>query len=425
MKDSSIVRNSFVKRGVNLFPWVALALFALSSFSGACPFEEHEPEAIEDFTSCQFMCEDSPDLTSLKGKLVEVLNLWKSNVRDLGPLKGLPIRDLTIFGCPVSDLSALSGMPLEKAWIGATDVKDFSPLKGAPLKDLSLFVSEVTDISFVAGMPLESLDLSVCASGRVTDLRPLKGMNLRTLQFGANTVTEGIEVIRAMKSLEAINGESPEDFWKKYDADAPVRKRLAEAGVEFRSLYVSDKGTWSMEFSGDDIEDLSLLRGMPIVSIELFEAGIADFSPLRALKLTSLRLTESTKPDLSTLQGLPLNRLIIDSPQVDDVSSLKELPLKSLYLRCEKLRELSGLEDIKLETLSLLGSSIEDLTPLKDASIENLKIDLRQKPKGLEVLKEMKSLIRINNDEVEYFWSSYDSGEFDSLCVPTWMLGWD
>ena len=52
------------------------------------------------------------------------------------------------------------------------------------------------------GMPLESIDITECAN--LTDISALKGMPLKTLIFDPARAAKGIEVIRAMKSLEHI-----------------------------------------------------------------------------------------------------------------------------------------------------------------------------------------------------------------------------
>jgi hypothetical protein len=70
-------------------------------------------------------------------------------------------------------------------------------------------------------MPLQELMVQNCL--KLTDLTPLEGMKIQTLMFTPKNITKGIEVIRAMKSLNQIlvDGATwmkPEEFWKKYDA---------------------------------------------------------------------------------------------------------------------------------------------------------------------------------------------------------------
>ena len=72
------------------------------------------------------------------------------------------------------------------------------------------------------GMPLEFIDITECAN--LTDISALKGMPLKTLIFDPARAAKGIEVIRAMKSLEHIGAtweqraQPAAEFWKRYDA---------------------------------------------------------------------------------------------------------------------------------------------------------------------------------------------------------------
>jgi hypothetical protein len=53
-----------------------------------------------------------------------------------------------------------------------------------------------------------------------------------------------------------------------------------------------------------------------------------------------------------------------------------------------------------------------------------LTLDMDRRPRGMEVLRGMKSLKQIHHHEVEVFWEAYDAGRFDQIQLPTWMLGW-
>jgi hypothetical protein len=63
-------------------------------------------------------------------------------------------------------------------------------------------------------MPLTTLDLTYCAG--VQNLTPLKDLPLTSLNTPRNRM-KGMEVLRRMKSLQAVNGMKAEEFWKKYD----------------------------------------------------------------------------------------------------------------------------------------------------------------------------------------------------------------
>jgi len=105
-------------------------------------------------------------------------------------------------------------------------VRDLTPLKGMPLKHLDLFGNLTTDLTVVKGMPLTSLDIAYCSE--LHDLSELEGMNLETLALTARTISKGMDVLRRMKTLKTVAthagmgaGPTPypaAEFWKKYDA---------------------------------------------------------------------------------------------------------------------------------------------------------------------------------------------------------------
>lgn len=352
-------------------------------------------------------CDQISDISALAGMKLEDVMLWKTNIEDISPLSGMPVKNLVIFGGRVKDLTPLKGMPLESLKIGATWVTDLTPLKGLPLKNLDLYSSEISDLSPLAGMPLECLNLSVFDAGKITDLTPLKGMKLKRLDFHANTITKGMEIIRDMKSLEEINRQKPDPFWKKYDADAPARKRLGELGINYRQLDVTDDGTWSLGFHGEELRDLSVLKGLPIDTLALQKSPITDLSPLEGSKMTCLNLSSTVVKDLTALGKMSLTTLYLNCPEVDDISPLKGLPLETLQLSCPKVIDVSALHGMPLTTLYLTNTNIRDVSKLEGLPLESLFMDIDHIEAGIEVLRRMKSLKRINNQDVEEFWKDH------------------
>lgn len=120
-----------------------------------------------------------------------------------------------------------------------------------------------------------------------------------------------------------------------------------------------------------------------------------------------------------------LQILSIDCPKVGDISPLKGLPLQELYLGCPKITDLSALEGMPLTTLNISKSGARDLAPIKGSPLEFLTLDMDRRPRGMEILRGMKSLKQINYHEVDEFWEAYDAGRFDDIQLPTWMFGWN
>lgn len=180
----------------------------------------------------------------LKGLPLRSIDLGFTKVTDLSPLKGMKLESLVLEDTPVSDISVIEEMPLKILMLQNTRVTDFSALKKLYLKDLNLLNLPFADTSLLAHMPLESLwldgtqieglasiparnmislnvsrtavsDLSPVstmsslrrlniAQTRVTDVTPLKGLRLERIVLTPETIRTGMEVLREMESLVLI-----------------------------------------------------------------------------------------------------------------------------------------------------------------------------------------------------------------------------
>ena len=66
------------------------------------------------------------------------LSLMRTQVSDLTPLRGMPLKTLRLAGTKVSDLTPLHGMPMESLQLSGTPVSDLGPLRGVPLRTLNM-----------------------------------------------------------------------------------------------------------------------------------------------------------------------------------------------------------------------------------------------------------------------------------------------
>jgi len=173
------------------------------------------------------------DLRPLAGMPLEDLNLISTRVTDISPLKGLLLKKLQLNNTAVADLEPLRGMPLTNLAIPNTKVTALQPLKGMPLEILTLSSTEVTDLSVLRGMPMKTLKLHNCA--KLTDLSPLAATkDLSELALPPNA--KGIEFLRDFPKLERLSyavdpnkdwrpDKTAAEFWKACDAkDKPAGK---------------------------------------------------------------------------------------------------------------------------------------------------------------------------------------------------------
>ncbi len=191
------------------------------------------------------------NLAFLKGAPIASLSLAETPVADLTVLRDLPLTNLSLNACrQLKDISPLKGLPLISLMLGLTQVKDISALGGMPLEVLHLNNTPVKDLTPLRGAPLKTLYLSECPA--LTDLTPLKGLGIRELTlFNSMNVRDvsalaecrelerlilpinarNVDALRALTNLSLISYDggdlflhavppekSPTAFWRAYDA---------------------------------------------------------------------------------------------------------------------------------------------------------------------------------------------------------------
>ena len=134
-----------------------------------------------------------------------------------------------VSNCKISTLEPLRGMALEAVACSGNSITSLSPLAGMKLKQCNCNNNPIQDLSPLSGMPLWTIEIT---GTNVTNLTPLKGMSLQQFAFIPEAITEGMDVLREMKSLIIIFteadsdvgkgqhlrvGTTPEKFWPKYD----------------------------------------------------------------------------------------------------------------------------------------------------------------------------------------------------------------
>jgi len=160
------------------------------------------------------------DLTPLRGASLSQLIIIDSTIDDLSPLNGMEFDWLTLKGTGVTNLPSLQDSNLKSLHLVDTLITDVTPLEGLKLNSLSLASSGITDISPIKEMKLSILNLR---NSGVTDVSALTGSKLSAIYFTPKNITNGIDILRNMTSLEFIGTNyrsriPPADFWVKYDA---------------------------------------------------------------------------------------------------------------------------------------------------------------------------------------------------------------
>ena len=228
---------------------------------------------------------------AFKGQLVNKANgqlnvrsVDKSRLSDLGPLKGLPLTDLSFVNSDVYDLTPLEGMKLTSLECSSTKVYDLTPLMGMPLEKLHCGFTKVVDLSPLRGMKLTeaAFDMS-----EVSDLTPLRGMPLQTVGIG-----------RHVTDLTPLRGMS----------------------LHFFGAYRAER-----------LIDLSPLKGMSLTGINLQGTMVSDISTLKGMPLNDLNIPNTKVSDLTPLLGMNTLRRLSYGDLVTDLSPLRNLALEQIY----------------------------------------------------------------------------------------------
>ncbi len=153
------------------------------------------------------------------------LNLRDTPIKDLAPLRGLPVRRLILSGTDVVDLDPLRGMPLQELNLTKLKVRNIEPLRGMPLRQLNLAHTLVSDLEPLRGMPLVVLQIpgaEVNDVGILADIPSLEEINL------PEDKVANLERLRTLPNLRYLSSawnfetnhpaQTAEEFWKAYDA---------------------------------------------------------------------------------------------------------------------------------------------------------------------------------------------------------------
>jgi Leucine-rich repeat (LRR) protein len=179
----------------------------------------------------------------------------------------------------LSKLTKLMGLDLSE-----TKVTDLRPLKGLQLVQLFLENTSVVDLSPLRGMPLQNLALS---NTPVRDISALQGMPLVELRAVSTQIGD----------LSAL-------------AQCPIQ-----------NLWLTDS----------PVEGIAALKGKPLVTLTLHRTKVRDLTPLSGSSLQRLHIGETPVEDLSPLKGLGLTRLVFTPANIKaGLDVARALPIQEI-----------------------------------------------------------------------------------------------
>ncbi len=265
------------------------------------------------------------------------------------------------------DCKNLTYLGLEAVPVTAAGLAVFAGNKD--LTDLGLGNTPVTDAGLV----------------HFKDSKKLKG--IRLLNDGGVT-DAGLAHLKDCKSLMRLDlrGTGLTDEGLAYFKDCKDLINLLLAGTSIKGeglAHITDcKNLTELNLSSTSIRDENLahLKGHQKVAIlflsdtPVTDAGLAHLAGLKGLTFLALNGTKVSERGLVHLKGMPLNVLVIEN------------------------------------------TGVTDLTPLQGMPLETIRLTPKNITKGLDILRDMKSLKSIGIGEPPWpaaeFWERYGKGEF-------------
>ncbi|MBN4074134.1 hypothetical protein JYT61_01085 [bacterium AH-315-E10] len=137
------------------------------------------------------------------------------------------------------------------------------------------------------------------------------------------------------------------------------------------ALDLSDIGQFNKS-QISDISDISALKGLPLVELNINKSQISDISALKGMPLKYLHLSHTNVKDIKVLKGMHLVNLDLSYTKVNDISVLKGMPLETLDLSVKDVSDISVLKGMQLEHLFLFETNITDVKPLEGMPLKSL-----------------------------------------------------
>jgi len=191
--------------------------------------------------------------------------------------------------------------------IASAALRDISPLRALrDLRELVLTGEWVASERFMA-------------HSSVSDLAPLRGMNLTRLEINHTRVDD-------LSPLEGM----------------PLKR---------------------LKFDATGVNGLGALRNMPLAQLECAYTTVADLTPLRGMKLTTISITKTLVKDLRPLEGMPLDNFGADRTPIESLEPLRGMKIRYLHVIGTKVTDLDPIRTMPVKEL------LFDVKPERDSAL--------------------------------------------------------
>ncbi len=118
-----------------------------------------------------------------------------------------------------------------------------------------------------------------------------------------------------------------------YRVDDYIYRYLEDMGIKSGYVEVGGDGTISLNLENSEIEDVSILDGLPLAKLNINGTRVKDITLLCDFKgLTELKMSKTEVSDLTPIKNLPIRDLRISNTLINDLSPIKDMPLRYLSI---------------------------------------------------------------------------------------------
>ena len=308
------------------------------------------------------------NLSPLRKMTFDVLGFHRTLVTDLSPLKEISVQHLHLeFAADwdaailrsIRTLETINEKPATEFFVKLDTYKAEAeqPL-AIDNPDFALWIEETSGRPAEEQLKAVIEKLQQLNPGFDGTVMPTVDSGIVTgLQFSADHVSD-ISPVRALEGLSQLSIHGSADGTGKVISLKPL------TGLQLRSLQIystkvhdlsplREMKLTSLHCSGTFVSDCSPLKGMPLEFLDVSKTRVHDLSPLTGAPLNELWIFDSLVSDLTPLKGMSLRILSAASHQLSDFSVIKDMPLRYLGLVFNPQRHTDLLRSIKtLDTVN-------------------------------------------------------------------------
>ncbi len=234
---------------------------------------------------------------------------------------------------------------------------------------------------------------------------------VRTLVFGKFPSSKTASVILEKDCLEAWkNGFHEEAFGlldRIFSINPETRIVLKvissqllpieheETATRLMKYLARTKSVRVLQLSGLGISDISELKKLPVIYMDISDNKFSNLSSLSEMKdLRYLECSYNKISSLEPLKDIKLNALFFNGNQVKDLSPLKNMKLKAIMADGNQIESIEPLREMTLRRVFLSRNQISDISPLKNSASTLDMLDISEnKVSDISTLSEMSNLL--------------------------------